>query len=220
MRQIVQMHDAQRKATQAIDSTIPRKCQPLPSTIAERIKDYRAQNVADWAMYRKALASAAEARGWPVHWYDATKVLDAASKALHVETLTLISSAYRRPSGRLGAGITSSQWRWPSSRRRGLWSSDRGQQGRLKVLRLGAHSHRTDHCESPEFLPRIDFRSVAWRLPVRLVRLWIAVGQLPVYRRRMKESKPPSRRSFREQRRYLSLRLGLPACKLCTRPHA
>jgi hypothetical protein len=43
----------------------------LPATIAERIQDYRAQNVADWVMYRRALAAAAEARGWAVHWYDA-----------------------------------------------------------------------------------------------------------------------------------------------------
>jgi hypothetical protein len=40
-----------------------RQCPGLPPTIAERIKDYRAQNVADWVMYRKALAAAAEARG-------------------------------------------------------------------------------------------------------------------------------------------------------------
>jgi hypothetical protein len=62
-----------------------RNCPQLPPTIAERIKDYRARNVADWVMYRKALASAAEARGWPVHWYDAKKVLAAAGKALGVE---------------------------------------------------------------------------------------------------------------------------------------
>ena len=48
-----------------------RQCQELPPTIAERITDYRAQNNADWVMYRKALAAAAEARGWAVHWYDA-----------------------------------------------------------------------------------------------------------------------------------------------------
>ena len=36
-------------------------------------------------MYRKALASAAEARGWPVHWFDAKSVLDAARQALGVE---------------------------------------------------------------------------------------------------------------------------------------
>jgi hypothetical protein len=62
-----------------------RQCPPLPATIAERIKDYRAQNNADWVMYRKALACAAEARGWPVHWYDAKSVLDEARQALRGE---------------------------------------------------------------------------------------------------------------------------------------
>ena len=62
-----------------------RECPPwLPSTISERIKDYRSQNVADWVMYRKALAAAAEARGWAVHWYDARKVFDSASEALRI----------------------------------------------------------------------------------------------------------------------------------------
>lgn len=64
-----------------------RKCPPLPSTIAERIKDYHAQNNADWVMYRKALASAAEARGWPVHWYEAKSVWSAASQALGVDSI-------------------------------------------------------------------------------------------------------------------------------------
>ncbi len=64
-----------------------RQCPALPPTIAERIKDYRAQNVADWVMYRKALAAAAVARGWAVHWYDAKNVLDAASEALRIENL-------------------------------------------------------------------------------------------------------------------------------------
>lgn len=54
----------------------------LPATVAERIRDYRSQNVADWVMYRKAIADAAESRGWPVHWYDARKVVAAASAAL------------------------------------------------------------------------------------------------------------------------------------------
>ena len=62
-----------------------RNCPQLPPTIAERIKDYRARNVADWVMYRKALAAAAEARGWPVHWYDAKTVFRSASQALHIE---------------------------------------------------------------------------------------------------------------------------------------
>jgi hypothetical protein len=64
-----------------------RQCPELPPTIAERIKNYRAHNVADWVMYRKALAAAAEARGWAVHWYEARKVFDAASKALHIKDL-------------------------------------------------------------------------------------------------------------------------------------
>ncbi len=88
---------AERHAVVALD-TVPmavqpilgvalRRCPQLPATIAERIKDYRARNVADWVMYRKTLASAAEARGWPVHWYDAKKVLAAAGEALCVEDL-------------------------------------------------------------------------------------------------------------------------------------
>jgi hypothetical protein len=76
-----------------------RKCPPLPPTIAERIKDYRAQNVADWVMYRKALASAAEARGWPVHWYDAKSVLGAARQALGVENLDAYFLQVRRAIG-------------------------------------------------------------------------------------------------------------------------
>jgi hypothetical protein len=64
-----------------------RECPRLPPTIAERLRDYRAQNVADWVMYRMALAGAAELRGWSVHWYNAKKVLDAACDALHVEDL-------------------------------------------------------------------------------------------------------------------------------------
>jgi hypothetical protein len=76
-----------------------RKCPELPSTIAERITDYRAQNNADWVMYRKALASAAEARGWPVHWYDAKSVLDAARLSLCVESLDAHFHQLRRAVG-------------------------------------------------------------------------------------------------------------------------
>lgn len=64
-----------------------RACPTLPPTIAERLRDYHAQNNADWVMYRQALAAAAEARGWPVHWFDAKKVAAAASAALQVESL-------------------------------------------------------------------------------------------------------------------------------------
>jgi hypothetical protein len=85
-RQAVLALDAVAMAVPRILGVALRKCPPLPPTIAERIKDYRAQNVADWVMYRKALASAAEARGWPVHWYDAKSVSGAASRALRVKS--------------------------------------------------------------------------------------------------------------------------------------
>ena len=89
---------AERHSTLALDAvamTVPgrilgvalRQCPVLPPTIAERIQDYRAQNVADWVMYRQALAAAAEARGWAVHWYDAKKVFHAASQALRIANL-------------------------------------------------------------------------------------------------------------------------------------
>jgi hypothetical protein len=78
--------DAVAMAVPRILGIALRKCPQLPPTIAERIKDYRAQNVADWVMYREALASAAEARLWSVHWYDAKSVSGAASRALRVKS--------------------------------------------------------------------------------------------------------------------------------------
>lgn len=59
-----------------------RACPPLPATVPERLADYRAQNVADTVMYRAALARAAHARGWRVHWYEARRVLGEADQAL------------------------------------------------------------------------------------------------------------------------------------------
>jgi hypothetical protein len=79
--------DAVAMAVPRILGVALRKCPQLPPTIAERIKDYWAQNNADWVMYRRVLASAAEARGWPVHWYNAKSVFDAARQALGVEDL-------------------------------------------------------------------------------------------------------------------------------------
>ena len=81
-RHAVLAWDAITMAVPRILGIALRKCQPLPPTIAERIKDYRPQNVADWVMYRRALAAAAEARGWPVHWYDTKTVMAAARQAL------------------------------------------------------------------------------------------------------------------------------------------
>lgn len=90
---------AERHAVIALDAVataVPRvlgialrSCPRLPPTIAERIKDHRARNVADWVMYREALARAAEARGWPIHWYDSKTVLDAASQALRIDNFDM-----------------------------------------------------------------------------------------------------------------------------------
>lgn len=55
-----------------------RRCPPLPAAIADRITDYRAQCVADSVMYRQALAEAAKAKRWSVHWYD-VRALDLAA---------------------------------------------------------------------------------------------------------------------------------------------
>jgi hypothetical protein len=76
-----------------------RQCPELPPTIAEQITNYRAHNVADWVMYRKALAAAAEARGWPVHWYDPRQVHVMASKALGVKNLDAHFVQLRRSVG-------------------------------------------------------------------------------------------------------------------------
>jgi hypothetical protein len=51
-------------------------------TTEERIVDTRAANVADSVMYREALATAAEARGWSVHWYDRERVFRDAATVL------------------------------------------------------------------------------------------------------------------------------------------
>jgi hypothetical protein len=59
-----------------------RVCPELPPTIEERIADNRAQTVADSVMYRQALATAAEARGWSVYWYDRERVFRDAATAL------------------------------------------------------------------------------------------------------------------------------------------
>lgn len=76
-----------------------RQCPELPPTIAERITNYRASNNADWVMYRKALAAAAQARSWPVHWYDPRKVHTLASRALNLGNLDAHFAELRRSIG-------------------------------------------------------------------------------------------------------------------------
>lgn len=75
--------DALGGAASDIVGVALRLCPALPPTIAERLTDYHARNNADWVMYRNALASAAQARGWAVHWVDA-KTLDLDAKRLQL----------------------------------------------------------------------------------------------------------------------------------------
>ncbi|WP_437976549.1 hypothetical protein WMF11_04470 [Sorangium sp. So ce295] len=58
-----------------------------PPTTEERIADNRAQTAADSVMYCEALGTAAEARGWFVHWYDRERVLRDAAVVLGREDL-------------------------------------------------------------------------------------------------------------------------------------
>jgi len=72
------------------------ECPTLPPTTEERIIDNRAQTVADTVMYREALATAAEARGWSVHWYDRERVFRDAAAVLGRADIDAFLSAMGR----------------------------------------------------------------------------------------------------------------------------
>ena len=76
-----------------------RVCPPLPPTTEERIADNRAQTFADSVMYRQALATAAEARGWSVCWYDRETVFRDAAAALGRQDIDAFLQALRRAVG-------------------------------------------------------------------------------------------------------------------------
>lgn len=84
-----------RDALQALAASMPvpiasiaiRGCPELPPTTEERIADNRAQTFADSVMYRQAIAAAAAARGWTVHWYDRERVFSDAATALGREDI-------------------------------------------------------------------------------------------------------------------------------------
>jgi hypothetical protein len=84
-----------RESLEALAAAVPlpitsiaiRRCPELPPTTEERIADNRAQTVADSVMYRQAIATAAEARGWSVHWYDRECVFRDAATALGCEDI-------------------------------------------------------------------------------------------------------------------------------------
>jgi len=76
-----------------------RVCPKLPATIEERIIDARIASLADSVMYREALARAAEARGWSVHWYDREQVFREAAAALGREDIDSVIQAMGRSVG-------------------------------------------------------------------------------------------------------------------------
>ncbi|MEO0998266.1 MAG: hypothetical protein AAFX58_12180, partial [Pseudomonadota bacterium] len=76
-----------------------RLCPELPPTTEERIADNRAQTVADSVMYREALATAAETRGWSVYWYDRERVFDDAATVLGCEDINASLLAMGRSVG-------------------------------------------------------------------------------------------------------------------------
>lgn len=72
----LRLHDLASTLEEPIAGIALRRCPDLPPTIAECITNYHARNNADWVMYRRALAAAAEARGWRVFWFDAKSIDD------------------------------------------------------------------------------------------------------------------------------------------------
>lgn len=82
-----------------IASIAIRVCPPLPPTTEQRIADNRAQTFADSVMYREALATAAAARGWSVHWYDRERVFRDAATALGGKDVDAVLSAMGKAMG-------------------------------------------------------------------------------------------------------------------------
>ena len=82
-----------------IASIAIRVCPQLPPTTEERIADNRSANVADSVMYREALATAAEARGWSVYWYERERVFRDAAAALGVDDIDAFLHAIGRSIG-------------------------------------------------------------------------------------------------------------------------
>lgn len=76
-----------------------RECPELPTTAEACIADNRAQTFADSVMYRQALASAAEERGWRVYWYDRERVFEEAMAALRVQDVNPVLTAMGKAVG-------------------------------------------------------------------------------------------------------------------------
>jgi hypothetical protein len=96
-----------RESLEALATTVPvpiasialRVCPELPPTTEERIADSRAASIADSVMYREALATAARARRWSVHWYDREHVFRDAAAAIGQEDVVAFLHAMGRSIG-------------------------------------------------------------------------------------------------------------------------
>jgi hypothetical protein len=96
-----------RASLEALAAAVPvpitgialRVCPELPPTVEERIADNRAQTMADTVMYREALAAAAAARGWAVHWYEREHVFQEAASALGAEDIDAVLKGMGRSIG-------------------------------------------------------------------------------------------------------------------------
>lgn len=102
---------AERGAREGLESLVARIATPitgialraypaLPTTTEERITDSRAQTFADSVMYREALAAAAAARGWSVHWYDRDRVTADAAAAVGRKDIDAFLQAVGKAVGR------------------------------------------------------------------------------------------------------------------------
>jgi len=108
---VARVHEAAargaRESLEALATTVParitgiaiRRFPELPTTTEERIADARAAGVADSVIYRDALASAANARGWSVYWYERERVFREAAVALGTEDIDAFLQAMGRPIG-------------------------------------------------------------------------------------------------------------------------
>jgi hypothetical protein len=96
-----------RESFEALAAAVPvpivsiaiRMCPRLPSSTEERITDNRAQTIADSVMYREVLATAAEARGWSVYWYDREGVFRDAAVGLGCQDVNAFLCAMGRSIG-------------------------------------------------------------------------------------------------------------------------
>jgi hypothetical protein len=96
-----------RESLEALATDVPvpiagialREWPDLPPTTEERIRDNRAQTIADSVMYRESLAHAAQTRGWSVYWYDSKRVFRDAARALDGDDIDTFLAALGRSVG-------------------------------------------------------------------------------------------------------------------------